>query len=79
VKARRTKSKKNKGPIERDIKGGCRKAECISSTADSAATIQSEVKANGESIFQSHHSVGGDSERKIQEAEENDIEKEKGR
>ena len=46
VKARKTKSKQNKGPVERNINRGCRKAECISSTAGSEATIQSEVKAS---------------------------------
>jgi tRNA-dihydrouridine synthase len=46
VKARKTKSKQNKGPIEVNINKGCRKAEWISSKAGSEATIQSEVKAS---------------------------------
>jgi hypothetical protein len=46
VKARKTKSKQNKGPIGRNINRGCRKADCIPLTAGSEATIQSEVKAS---------------------------------
>ena len=46
MKARKTNTKRNKRPIERNRSRGCRKAECISSTAGSEATSQSEVTAS---------------------------------